>query len=283
MGERRELTAHAKVNLTLEVLGKRADGFHEIRSVMQRISLADRLTIEPADRLTLACSDPALEGKQNLVWRAADLLRVECGVSAGAALHLEKRIPVSAGLGGGSSDCASALLGLDELWGLGLAQEKLMELGARLGSDVPFFLLESGCALAEGRGERLTALPPLPERWVVLLKPEVGISAGAAYGALTSAEWSNGFATSRWLAYARASGIPPEPFNALEVGALRAEPAAAAARRALLEVGARQAVMSGSGSTFFAVVEHAEAAHQMAETLREGGWREVWAARFVTL
>src|SRR5688500_15047283 len=136
------LTAHAKVNLTLEVLGKRADGFHDIRSVMQRISLADTLTVERAEGLTLTCSDPGLEGPENLVWRAAELLRTECGVAEGAALRLEKRIPVAAGLGGGSSDAAAALRGLNELWRLRLSGERLWELGARLGSDVPFFLLE---------------------------------------------------------------------------------------------------------------------------------------------
>src|SRR5687768_1385067 len=145
------LTAHAKINLTLEVLGKRADGFHEIRSVMQRITLADTLTIRRAEELILACSDPELEGPENLVWRAAELLRGEYGVSAGASLALEKRIPVAAGLGGGSSDAAAALRGLNELWKLGLNGERLRDLGARLGSDVPFFLLESGSALAEGR------------------------------------------------------------------------------------------------------------------------------------
>ena len=277
------LTAHAKINLTLEVLGKRADGFHEIRSVMQRITLADTLTIGRAEELILACSDPGLEGPENLVWRAAELLRGEYGVSAGASLALEKRIPVAAGLGGGSSDAAAALRGLNELWKLGLNGERLRDLGARLGSDVPFFLLESGSALAEGRGERLMPLAPLPAWWVVLVKPEAGISAAAAYGALRAEDWSTGFATSRWLAYARASGRLPDPVNGLEAAALRAEPAAAAAKRALAEVGARSAAMSGSGSTYFALAEREEEANQMAERVRATGWREVWTAGFVTL
>ena len=277
------LAAHAKINLTLEVLGKRADGFHEIRSVMQRITLTDTLTIERADEVTVKCSDPGLDGPGNLVWRAAALLRGECDVSDGAALQLEKRIPVAAGLGGGSSDAAAALRGLNELWGLGLSGEQLRGLGARLGSDVPFFLLDSGCALAEGRGERLTALPPLPAWWVVLVKPEVGISASAAYGALRRDEWSTGFATSRWLACARGSGRLPDPVNALEAAALRAEPAAAEAKLALAEVGARSMAMSGSGSTYFALAEREAEAYEMADRLGARGWRQVWTACFVTL
>ena len=283
MAERLVLRAHAKVNLTLEVLGKRTDGFHAIRSVMQRISLADTLTIEPAVELSLACSEPSLKGPANLVWRAAERLRAACDVSRGAALRLEKRIPVAAGLGGGSSDCAAALRGLNDLWGLELTRERLMAIGAELGSDVPFFLLEGGCALAEGRGELLTALGPLPERWLVLVKPDAGISAGAAYGALRRSEWSDGARTTEWLEGVRLSAMVPAPFNALERAALRVEPAAEEARLALLEAGAEAPFMSGSGSTFFALFRTEGEAEQVAEAVRKRGWREVWVASFVTL
>jgi 4-diphosphocytidyl-2-C-methyl-D-erythritol kinase len=250
---------------------------------MQRISLADRLTIERAEGLSLACSQPSLEGPENLVWRAAERLRDEAGVRQGVALRLEKHIPVAAGLGGGSSDCAAALRGLNELWELGLTRERLMELGAELGSDVPFFLLEAGSGLAEGRGERLTPLLPLPERWLVLVKPDVGISAGAVYGALERGDWSAGARTSEWLAVAHRTETLPAPFNALERASLAVEPRAAGAREALIEAGAMQAIMSGSGSTYFALFEAEVEAERVAGRVRKAGWDQVWVARFVTL
>lgn len=278
------LTAHAKVNLTLEVLRKRPDGFHEIRSVMQRISLADRLTLRAADDMSLRSSDPRLEGPDNLAWRAAALLRKECRVTRGVAMHLEKRIPVAAGLGGGSSDCAAALRGLNELWSLGLPAERLRELGARLGSDVPFFLLDGACALAEGRGEALTPLAPLPERWLVLAKVEEGISAGAVYGAFPPNGWTDGSRTSAWLAEGRMSGVVPAPFNALEPVAVELAPGVAAAREALLAAGATAAVMSGSGSTYFALCDTEAEARAIDDRLRSARWGgESWVARFVTL
>lgn len=278
------LTAHAKINLTLEVLGRRGDGFHEIRSVMQRISLADTLHIRPARELSLTCSEPALEGPDNLVWRAATLLRETCAATAGAALRLDKRVPVAAGLGGGSSDCAAALIGLNELWQLRLSIERLRDLGARLGSDVPFFLLETGCALAEGRGERLTALAPLPERWLVLAKPVVGISAGAVYGALTESAWSDGRRTTVWLDDARQNGTVPAPFNALELAALAVEPSAVRARDALIQAGADAPVMSGSGSTYFALCHTEAGADRLLQGMAGGEWEgRSWRGRFVTL
>lgn len=287
------LQAQAKINLTLEVLGRRGDGYHEIRSVMQRITLADTLTLVPADRLTLECSDPRLEGPENLVWRAAELLRRASGVRAGAAMRLEKRTPVSAGLGGGSSDCAAALLGLARLWGVDLPRELLMALGRELGSDVPFFLLESPCALAEGRGDLVTplpdlphrgVLPALPERWVVLAKPEVGISAAAVYGAFPHSGWTDGLRTSAWLDQLRQRGSVPPPFNALEAVALGVAPEARLARRALVEAGAREPVMAGSGSTYFALFEDECETRSVLARLAAAGWEgRSWIARFVTL
>lgn len=278
------MTAYAKVNLTLEVLRKRPDGYHEIRSVMQRISLADTLTIASSDALSLTCSDARLEGPDNLVWRAALLLRKECGVGRGATLRLEKRIPVAAGLGGGSADCAAALEGLNGLWALGLQRERLRLLGAQLGSDVPFFLLESPCGLAEGRGEALFPLAPLPERWLVLAKVEEGISAGAVYAAFPRHLWTDGSRTIAWLREARVGWGVPAPFNALEPVAAQLVPAVTQARQALIAAGAGVPVMSGSGSTYFALCDteaEATAARARLDSMRWGG--RSWVARFVTL
>ncbi len=248
-----EIEAPAKVNLTLEVLGRRDDGYHEICSVMQALSLADRLRFELSDDLRLRCAEPSLEDTSNLVWRAAELLRRHAGIRRGATIVLHKRIPVAAGLGGGSADAAATLRALAALWDLPLSLEALVDLGAQLGSDVPFFLGPSACALVGGRGERVWPLPPLPARWVVLLKPPAGIAAGDVYRAFPPARWADGRRTQRWLAAATAGDLPA-PFNDLEPVALEVAPAAAAARDALLAAGAPHAVLSGSGSTYFALV-----------------------------
>src|SRR4030095_16311344 len=151
----------AKVNLTLEVLRKREDGYHELATILQSVDLWDRLAVEPADSLSLVTSDPALPTDEgNLVMRAARLLREAAEVSGGARLRLEKRIPVAAGLGGGSSDAAAALWALNRMWGIRWPVIRLQELAERLGMDVPFFL-GKGRALATGRGERLPP-PPAP-------------------------------------------------------------------------------------------------------------------------
>ena len=149
------LRAPAKLNLYLRVLGKRPDGYHEIETLFERIDLADELTIEPhPDQLLLTCDAPELScGEDNLILKAARLLQQVGGTHQGARLHLIKRIPIAAGLGGGSSDAAATLLGLNRLWGLGLTPSRLRELGASLGSDVPFFLADAPWAIGRGRGE----------------------------------------------------------------------------------------------------------------------------------
>lgn len=178
------LAARAKINLGLEILGKRPNGYHEIRTLMQSIGLADQLEIMPraAGRLRLECPDSDLpEDEQNLVFRAAVLLRELAGVRGGARLVLRKRIPVGSGLGGGSSDAAATLVGLNRVWGVRLPHRELVRIGARLGSDVPFFI-RGGTQLAEGRGERLTRLPSLPRLPVVVVFPNLFVSTASIYG-----------------------------------------------------------------------------------------------------
>lgn len=267
----RTLAAPAKVNLTLEVLRRRSDGFHDIRSVMQAISLADRLTFSRAAALELRCSRPELENSDNLVWRAADLLRRQTGTTQGARVELQKRIPVAAGLGGGSSDAATALLGLNALWGLRLQRSVLRELGSRLGSDVPFFLGPSPCALAEGRGEQLTPLPPLPAAWLVLVNPPLRVAAADVYRAFPPQRWSDGTHTAAWLAASQGVAGVPLPFNDLESVALGIAPGAGVARDALFSAGAPDAVMSGSGPTYFALFSgEADARAVLARLTRVG-------------
>ena len=176
------LRTSAKVNLALEVLGKRGDGYHEIATVLQAVDLFDRLTVDPDETLSLHTDDPELPTDDgNLVMRAARLLQKAAGVDRGARLRLHKRIPVAAGLGGGSSDAAAALTGLNRLWGLRWPRPRLQELAVELGMDVPFFL-GTGRAVARGRGEQLATLPGGGGYALVLVNPRAPLSTKEVYG-----------------------------------------------------------------------------------------------------
>ncbi len=167
-----QLSAPAKINLTLEVLRKRPDGYHEIRSVLQTIDLGDELDIQAAQDISFRCDLPEWSAEKSLTGKAATLLRGVSGGAKGAAIKITKRIPLMSGLGGDSSDAAALLRGLNDFWGLNLPEEKLAALAAQLGSDVTFFL-HGGTALATGRGEKITPLPPIDCLWVVLVVPDV--------------------------------------------------------------------------------------------------------------
>jgi 4-diphosphocytidyl-2-C-methyl-D-erythritol kinase len=165
--------ACAKINLTFEVLGKRHDGYHEIASVMQAISLCDVLTFEPHDHIQLACDVAELVSPNNLVYKAARLMQEMAHGNRGVAISLSKGIPLASGLGGGSSDAAVTLQVLNEMWDIDLPHERLMEAAAQLGSDVPFFVGGSPTALVTGRGEKVEALPSPAKTWLVLLRPPI--------------------------------------------------------------------------------------------------------------
>jgi len=191
--------APAKVNLTLEVLAERRDGFHEIRSVAQTIDLCDKLHLQAGDRVEFRCADPNWVATESLVSKAAGLLRERAGCSQGVTVTLDKRIPLVSGLGGDSSDAAAALRGLNRLWGLDLAQEELLRLAARLGSDVPFFL-HDGTALLTGRGEVIRPLPPPRQTWLVLMLPPVARTPGKTgrlYASIRNEHHTSGEATER--------------------------------------------------------------------------------------
>lgn len=175
------LTAHAKINLALDVLARRPDGYHQVEMVLQTLELADRVTVWPAEGIQLRCDHPEVPaGEENLAWRAARLLLKRAGYAGGVGIHVEKRIPVAAGLGGGSADAAATLRAVNALLGLGASREELLDLAAELGSDVPFCLL-GGTVLATGRGENLQPLPAAPMLWVVLVKPSRGLSTAHVY------------------------------------------------------------------------------------------------------
>lgn len=251
------LASPAKVNLHLEVLGRRPDGYHEIRSLLQLVDLCDRVLLRSTPReIQVAAPGAGLpEGPGNVAYAAATLLREASGVRAGAAITIEKRIPVAAGLGGGSSNAAAVLAGLNRLWGLGWGRERLMELGGRIGSDVPFFL-GPPLARVEGRGEIVVPMPPLPPAWVVVGDPGIAVASGWAYGRLNLELTLPRPASSIWRSIVRGDVVPalPDAFNSLEAAVLPAHPAVGRLKRALQEGGAVPALMSGSGSAVFGLV-----------------------------
>ncbi len=193
-----EVPAYAKLNLVLEVLGRRPDGFHEVRTVLQTIDLADRLTFHPASGLNLECDDPSLNGEANLVWQAAVSLAKSCDIQPRVHIHLEKHIPVAMGLGGGSSDAAATLIALNQLWKLNLSIQELSRIAAGLGSDVAFFLT-GGTASAAGRGESVTPIRPLPSVPVTLICPTATFpdKTSRMFSRLTPGHYSDGEWTSR--------------------------------------------------------------------------------------
>lgn len=280
--------AHAKVNLTLEVLGRRPDGFHAIRSLMVPIALADRLTLSPRRRgLTIAVPGaPALENGDNLALRAATLFREHFGLD-GLHIVLEKRIPLAAGLGGGSSDAAAVLRALARQ--RGVRPPLLHPLAEALGSDVPFFLRERP-ALATGRGETLTPAPALPVLHLLLVKPGFGISAAAAYrewsiahpGLTLTHTGANTTSVPGWPARQGVSSVPgvgKRLVNDLQAGCGRLQPELHSLLRRLSGLGAAGVLMSGSGSTCFAIFASARALRDARRRFEPLSGETVFASR----
>ena len=259
------LKAHAKINLTLEVLGRRDDGYHEVATIMQTVDLHDTVRLTPAADITLSCNDPALQSADNLAYKAAQLLRDESGFSGGAHIAIDKAIPVSAGLGGGSSDAAATLRGLNDLWNLGMTTAQLQSLAARLGSDVPF-LLKGGTAIALGRGERVRHLPPADIQWMVVLTPDVRHAGdspsktAALYGMLTPSNYTRGFLTRKLEARIRGGGDVPAQFlfNVFDDVTFDGYPGMEHAWNTFTELGAREIHLSGSGPSLYALMPRRE-------------------------
>jgi 4-diphosphocytidyl-2-C-methyl-D-erythritol kinase len=277
------LTAAAKVNLALEVLGKRPDGYHELATVMQTVDLADRLVLEDADELALATtsSEVPVDGG-NLALRAAAALRDAAKVDRGVRVRLDKRIPVAAGLGGGSSDAAAVLLGLNRLWGLRWPVARLAEVAETLGMDVPFFL-EGGVALGTGRGERLTPLAGM-QMALVLVNPGTALSTATVYGRVTPAMYSDGGRSQSVIAALRTrkpARLASSLYNGLEAAVSGVSPDLVRMRAALVAAGALGAIMSGSGPTVFGVARSFEQARQIRARVARGSWG-CWAVRTVS-
>ncbi len=272
---RLELRSPCKINLLLNILGKRADGYHELETLMHPVPVHDELSFESAaSGITLTCSDPHLPvDAANLVHRAASAFLAAAGIAAGVRIHLEKRIPMAAGLGGGSGDAATTLLGLNQLFGQPLDPTQLHRLAATLGSDVPFFL-QPNPALATGRGERVQSLEPfavLADVWVLLIHPGFGIATAWAYQnlarfprALNGEHGRGARMISTWRAGNLAGGMALL-YNSLEAPALEKYPILALYQENLREAGALGTLMSGSGSTTFALATGRSGAEQLRE------------------
>ena len=280
------IEAFAKINLTLRVLGKRSDGFHEVRTVLQTIDLSDHLVcVAQPGPFHLRCKAAGVpEDRTNLVWRAADALWRADGRSGeprDVRIVVKKRIPPRAGLGGGSSDAAAALVALTHLWNLNMSHQGLAHVAASLGADVPFFL-RGGVALGVGRGDEIYPLADLPRWWVLIATPPFGISTVEAYG------WSDAFDRPSPLPVALPDprlkdtwlGRLPTLHNDLEAAAASRHPEIARTVAALRQQGAILAAMSGSGSAVFGLFATGQAASAAGRRLRPG---RGWHARVVRL
>lgn len=271
------LSANAKINLTLDILGTRADGYHEVAMIMQEISLHDTLSMGKINQgisLTIA-----IEGQQgtlpadesNLCWKAAALVQKEYNLQEGVEIHLTKRIPMAAGLAGGSADAAAVLKGMNHLFRLGMTEARLCELGAKLGSDIPFCIM-GGTMLATGRGEVLTRLPRFPRLSVVLAKPPVGVSTAWAYKTY-DAGYDGPHPDNEAMLAAIHEGDAHKATgllcNVLEGVTEVEHPVIADYKRLMLEHGAMASMMSGSGPTVFGLVREKQQAWHLADTLKK--------------
>jgi 4-diphosphocytidyl-2-C-methyl-D-erythritol kinase len=265
--------APAKINLVLEVLGKRDDGYHKIRSLVQTISLCDVITFAPADEISLECSEPALQNSDNLVVKAAELLKKVSGCSSGVRIKLEKRIPWGAGLGGGSSDAAATLLALNRLWELKLKTSELVEIAARLGSDVPFFI-HGGAALIEGRGEKVTPLETAEPMWFVLLVPPLPRMPNKTqqlYSRLDSSHFTDGRFVDRALkSWSKDKQIATSQYyNVFDSVAFDAFPRLKDYWKRFADAGAADIHLAGSGPALFAPADSESKAKQIHRRLRQ--------------
>jgi len=273
-----EILAPAKLNLTLEVLAKRPDGFHEIRSVIQAINLVDSLRFRLSENIEFSCTDPDWVPARSLVSKAVGLLQKTTGCAQGVTIEVDKRIPLVSGLSGDSSDAAAVLRGLNRLWGLGRSLPQLLELASQLGSDVAFFLY-GGTAVVRGRGEVVTPLPPFPHMWVVLMLPPVPRmpgKTGRLYASLKPGHYTRGEVTDRLVALLTRGSLGGERlvhnlFNVLEDVAADSFAGLGEYRQQFLQAGAQEVHLAGSGPVLFTLVKDRAEAEKIYHNLQQQG------------
>lgn len=264
--------APAKINITLDILGRRSDGYHELRSIMHSVSVYDTLIIkkQDTDGLSLYCDTPGVPcDDRNLVIKAARSFLLHHGIKQGLSFELTKTIPSMAGMGGGSSDCAATLLGLDRMFGTGMSQDELIEMGKRLGADVPF-CIAGGCQICEGIGEKLTTLRSMPDCYIAVVKPTVSVStpkAFAAYDNMPSPKMSDFKKICLAFEKGDLDGICSEIFNALEYASDCEE--IFAIKDELCRLGAKASMMTGSGSAVYGIFDNEEKAQACCEAMSE--------------
>ena len=268
------IEAPAKINLTLEVLGKRTDGYHEIRSVIQTISLCDILSFSASKDIEIHSTSPGWIVEQSIVPKAVSLVKKLTGYDSGVVIDIKKCIPLMAGLGGDSSDAAAVLRGLNELWRLSLSQEKLLQLAPQLGSDVAFFI-NGGTALIEGRGDKVRQLPSLPHHYVILVNPAVPHLAGktaAAYAKLQPSHYTDGSITEQLVVDLKENKFnPARLFNTFENIVFTRGAELTTYRSHIRKIGAPHVHLAGSGPALFVILKDRSQAEDLAMRLKNQG------------
>lgn len=279
-----KLLSPAKVNLVLNVKGKRADGYHDLEMVMAKISIFDEITLTLKEGgVSLSCDNSSVpSGSENIAWRAAMALIEAKGLDRGVHIHLHKNIPMGGGLGGGSSNAAAVLKGLNSMTGARATMDELMEIGLSLGADVPFFLFEDAAAMAEGVGEILSPIDDLPQLWMVLINPGLHVQTAAIFGQLNLGLTKTA-KNHRIIRFNRdIFRVVSLLHNDLELITLKAYPEVEKAKGLLLRYGAAGTLMSGSGSTVFGIYSDKRAAEDsmsaMQNDLTGRGWKSFLAS-----
>jgi 4-diphosphocytidyl-2-C-methyl-D-erythritol kinase len=278
------LTSPAKINLYLKVLSKRPDGYHDIETVFERIDLCDKIRLRPIKKdIVVLCDNPQVPcDSRNLVYRVAAVLKESYGITSGVEITLNKNIPVAAGLGGASSDCAACLRGLNELWALKLKKEEIFDIGSRIGADVAFFLLDAGRAVGRGKGEMLEPLPKGETFWYLLVNPGFEVLAKDAYSTLSlglTHTANNSKIDVHSLRKIRFKDLNGFLFNSLEDPVEKRHKEVSEIKSEIIKAGLKLSLMSGSGPTVYGVASSREEALEAKKRLllREG-WQAFVAA-----
>lgn len=266
--------AYAKVNLSLDVLRKREDGYHDVKMIMQTVNLYDRITIEDSDKSGIEITSNLSfipVGEDNLIYKAAKLIMDEFNINSGVKINLDKHIPVAAGMAGGSTDAAATLIGINRLFNLGLSKEELMKRGVKIGADVPYCVMR-GTALSEGIGEILTRIDGMPQCHILIAKPPISVSTKFVYENLHANELEVHPDIDGMIEYIKAGdlkGIASKMDNVLETVTTKEYPVIDEIKSCMKQNGALNSIMSGSGPTVFGLFDDIDVAQNAYNVLKE--------------
>lgn len=273
--EKHSMKAYAKVNLGLDVVKRLPNGYHQVKMIMQTVGIYDELTFERTESGIVITTDSGElpTDKNNLIYRAAELMQHKYGIKEGVRIHLQKNIPIAAGMAGGSTDAAATMKGMNMLFELGATSGELMEEAVRIGADVPYCIM-GGTALAEGIGEKLTALSPVPKMFFLVAKPDISVSTKYVYEHLDAAGIVHHPDIDGMVEAIRAGSVPgilERMENVLEAVTIPAHPVIDMIKKRMLELGAEGSLMSGSGPTVFGVFIKKESAESAYEQMKKDG------------